>query len=134
MAHHAISKLLLASALAAATGVFSVAACTHTSDRVVEPPGGPDASTNSPAVEDSGAAPIGPIAHPPGVEDGEPADDFRLVRAPEFGAPIRMRPVEFLKLRGEPLGGGLGGFGSGGSAGFAGSDLRPVVSCGGGKS
>jgi hypothetical protein len=133
MDHRRISRLLLASALAATTGVLSVVACTHTSDRVVEPAGGPDAATKSPEVGDSGTSPIGPIAHPP-IEDVEPAEDFRLVRAPELGAPSdlqHVKPVQLVTLRGAREGGGLGGFDSGGSAGYAGSDLRPVGAGGG---
>ena len=121
---HAISKLLIASALATGTGVISVAACTHTNDRVVEPAGGPDASTNSPAVADSGTAPIGPIADPPEVK--EPDEDFRLVRAPQLGIPS----VTLVSLPGEREG-GFGSGGTGGGGGIGGSDLRPVGSGGG---
>ena len=121
---HALSRLLAGSALVALTGVLSVAACTHPSDqRVVEPVGGQDAATTTPEVTDSGVSPIGPIAHPI-----EPDEDFRLVRAPEFGV---AREAQLVHLTLEPQS-GIGGTGAGGTGGFAGSDLRPVVACGGG--
>ena len=77
-----LCRLVTRSAVAVCVALTVVAACTHTSDRVIEPVGGGDASTTSPEVSDSGVSPIGPIAHPI-----EPAEDFRLVRSPEFGAP-----------------------------------------------
>lgn len=98
-------------------------ACTHTTDRVVEPPGGADASTTTPEGADA-AKPIGPIAPIDPIE-AEPKEDFRLVRAPEFGSPRNLELVSF----GAQRQGGLGG--TGGSAGFGGSDVRPVVSNGG---
>ena len=121
-----LSRLLTGTALALSAGVFSIVACTHTSDRVVEPPGGADASTTTPEVADSGAKPIGPIAPIEPIE-AEPKEDFRLVRAPEFGQ--SRDHLSFMKLRADGYGSGLGG--ASGSAGFGGSDLRPVVANGG---
>jgi hypothetical protein len=118
---HALSRLLTASALVVLAGVVSVTACTHTTDRVVEPVGGADASTTTPEVGDAGITPIGPIAHPV-----EPDEDFRLVRAPEFGI---AREAQLVGLSAEQLT-GLGGTNAGGAAGFSGSDLRPVASGG----
>jgi len=58
--------------------------------------------------------------------DREPDDDFRLVRAPEFGiARDTPRPSSGAERRG-----GFGGINAGGNAGSAGSDLRPVASGG----
>jgi|SRR6187431_2580482 len=116
-----LSRLLTASALVVLTGVLSVTACTHSTDRVVEPVGGGDASTTSPELAEASAEPIGPIAHPV-----EPDDDFRLVRAPEFGL---ARETEPLRLN-TPRFAGTGGIAAGGSSGFSGSDLRPVASGG----
>src|SRR4051812_24261810 len=61
---YTLSRLLTVSALGVLSGVLAVTACTHTSDRVVEPVGGGDASTPSPELADSGVSPIGPIAEP----------------------------------------------------------------------
>lgn len=121
-----LSRLLTVTALGLSAGAFSSVACTHTADRVVEPPGGADASTTTPEVADSGTKPIGPIAPIEPIE-AEPKEDFRLVRAPEFGLP--RDAVSFVRLRADRNGSGLGGFG--GSAGVGGSDLRPVVATGG---
>ncbi len=68
---YALSKVLTASALDVCTGVFSIVACTHTTDRVVEPVGGGDASTTTPEEVGDAGIPIGPIAHPP-----EQVEDF----------------------------------------------------------
>jgi hypothetical protein len=121
---HPLSRLLTTLALVASAGVGSVTACTRTTDRVVEPVSGPDAAApNSPEVGDGGVSPIGPIAHPI-----EPAEDFRLVRAPEFGvAPER---AQLVSLRAETQG-GVGGNHAGGSAGIGGTDHRPVGAGGG---
>lgn len=111
-------------------GVLSVAACTHTTERVVEPVGGADASTTSPEVGDASVAPIGPIA--PIAPPVEPDEDFRLVRAPEFGSARERITRELQLVSGSQRQGGLGGANAGGNAGFAGSDLRPAaVACGG---
>jgi len=123
---HTVSRLLTASALALTTGVFSIVACTHTSDRVVEPPGGADASTTTPEGADA-AKPIGPIAPIEPIEH-EPKEDFRLVRAPEFGV---AREVSLISVSGKREQIGLGGAGN--AAGFGGSDLRPVVVANGGS-
>ena len=123
---HAISKLLIATAVTVATTVLPVAACQHTAERVVEPPGGPDASPQSPEVGDSGATPIGPIARPPAVDDTEP-ENFRLVHAPEFGA---LGDLKLAQLNGERQGGFSGGD-NGGYGGFSGADSRPVGCSGG---
>src|SRR6478752_8794141 len=93
---HTVSRLLTASALALTTGVFSIVACTHTTDRVVEPPGGADASTTTPEGADA-AKPIGPIA-PLEPMEHEPREDFRLVRAPEFGV---AREVSLISVSGK---------------------------------
>jgi len=122
---YTLSRLLTVSALGVLSGVLAVTACTHTSDRVVEPVGGGDASTPSPELADSGVSPIGPIAEPVELE---PKEDFRLVRAPQFNVG---REVKLVSLSGERLQ-GLGGRDGGGTAGGGGSDLRPVVACGGG--
>jgi hypothetical protein len=124
---HTLSRLLTASALALSASVFSIVACTHTNERVVEPPGGADASTTTPEVGDSGSKPIGPIAPLEPIE-AEPKEDFRLVRAPEFGL---ARDTTLVSLTAERRGNGLGG--AGGAAGFGGSDLRPVVVANGGS-
>jgi len=110
------SRLLTTTGLIVLAGVLSVAACTRTTERVVEPVGGGDASTTTPEVEEAGVNPIGPIARP--VEE----EDFRLVRAPEFGvARDAPRQSSFAQQQGS---GGMGGL-NGGGAGLAG-DLRPV--------
>jgi len=116
-----ISRLLTLSTLGIAAGVLSIASCTHTSDRVVEPVGGGDASTTSPELGDGGVNPIGPIALPL-----EPREDFRLVRAPEFGVASALRPVTLDQAR-TP---GAGGSNAAGSGGVGGSDQRPA-NCGG---
>jgi hypothetical protein len=121
---YALSRLLTTLALLASAGVVSATACTRTTDRVVEPVSGPDAATpTSPEVRDGGVSPIGPIAHPV-----EPAEDFRLVRAPEFGL-VRERGQ--LASHQSELQAGLGGIHAGGASGSGGSDLRPVASGGG---
>ena len=124
---HVLSRRLTASACVVLSGVLSVAAaCTHTTDRVVEPVGAPDASTTTPDVADAEVAPIGPIA----PIEREPDEDFRLVRAPEFGI---ARETPLVRPSAERRG-GLGGINAGGSAGVGGSDQRPVAACGGGSS
>jgi len=121
----ALSRLLTVSALGVLSGVLAVTACTHSNERVVEPVGGGDASTSTPEVGDAEVKPLGPIAHPIELE---PKEDFRLVRAPEFGI---ARELTLVSSRGERAD-GLGGNNGGGNAGAGGSDLRPVVACGGG--
>ena len=114
-----ISRLLTLSTLGVVGGVLSIASCTHTSERVVEPVGGGDASTTSPELGDGGVNPIGPIALPL-----EPREDFRLVRAPEFG--VALHPVTLDQAR-TP---GAGGSNAAGSGGVGGSDQRPANSGG----
>ncbi len=108
--------MLTLSASCAVAGVLSVAACTHTTDRVVEPAGASDASAPSPELSDAGLSPLGPIANP--IEPIEPAEDYRLVRSPEFGASVRYDSLQ------TPGFGGASG--NGGSGGMGGSDHRPV--------
>ena len=122
----ALSRVLTMSAFSLCASVLTAAACTHTTDRVVEPVGAGDASTITPELDDASPGPIGPIAHPI-----EPAEDYRLVRAPEFGIAIA-REAHFTRAdRGDERAPGLGGSdGNGGSAGMAGSDRRPVSSGG----
>lgn len=123
------SRLLTTSALIVLASVLSVAAaCTHTSsERVVEPVGGGDASTTTPEVGDAGVSPIGPIARPI-----EPDEDFRLVRAPEFGLVPLTRDSAQVSWVAQPpeRRDGSGGIHAGGSVGVAGSDLRPVATGG----
>jgi hypothetical protein len=111
--------------------VFSVASCTHTTDRVIEPAGADDASTTVPEATDASLSPIGPVArsHPPARE---PPPDFSLVRSPELGLALPTRHELALVLHAEqavPATGGSAGVG--GAAGFGGSDRRPVSSGGG---
>jgi len=116
---HTLSRLLTVAALGVLSSVLALTACTHTSERVVEPVGGGDASSPSPEVADADVSPIGPIAQPVELE---PKEDFRLVRAPEFQV---ARDVNSMRLSAERQG-GLGGSDGVGGAGFGGSDLRPV--------
>ncbi|HKO49550.1 MAG TPA: hypothetical protein VJV79_17595 [Polyangiaceae bacterium] len=117
----AFSRLVTASALVVLAGVISVAACTRTTERVVEPVGGGDASTTNPEVADAGVSPIGPIARPVDSEE-----DFRLVRAPEFGLARDTQPSVVVDRQG-----GVGGVNGGGGGGMGGNDQRPVFACGG---
>lgn len=120
-----VRQLFIRFTIAAATGAVAVVACTRTTDRVVEPVGGGDASTTTPDATDASVSPIGPVADPV-----EPAEDFRLVRAPEFGLTRAKRvDVEFVSS-GEPLPPGLGGMGGTGGIPDAGVPSRPVSSGG----
>ncbi len=110
-------------AIGLAASVLSIAACTHTTDRVLEPVGQGDASAPSPEVSDAGLNPLTPIARPP-----EPLEDYRLVRAPEFGL---AREISY-RASGEPVQ-NIGGMAGASGAGMAGSDLRPVAASGGGR-
>lgn len=114
--------MLTMTAMGLAASVLSIAACTHTTDRIVEPVGAGDASAPSPAVEDGGLNPLTPIARPP-----EPLEDYRLVRAPEFGLAreISYRPDD------EQVPGVGGSAGMPGAAGTAGFERRPVATGGG---
>jgi hypothetical protein len=97
-------------------GVFAIASCTRTSDRVIEPVGGGDASTTVPETGDAGPSLIGPVARTP---ERDPPPDFSLVRSPELGYLDNGLP------------GQAGNGGAGGSAGGSGSGSRPVSSTGG---
>ena len=110
--------------MCACAGLLAVAACTHTTDRVLEPVGAGDASTTEPAVGDAGLSPIGPVARPPTEKEDEPSNEFRLARSPEFGtgrAQAHFTNVISLKtsdaLPGAGAGGAAGTPGSGGGAG-----------------
>ena len=116
-----LSRVLTMSAISLCASVLTVAACTRTTDRVVEPVGAGDASTPTPEVGDASLGPIGPIAHP--IE----SEDYRLVRAPEFGIAreVAAYPAD------EEQTPGLGGTGGNSGAGaMGGSDHRPVASGG----
>lgn len=116
-----VRQVFIRFTIAAAMGAAAVAACTHTTDRVVEPVGGGDASTTTPDATDASVSPIGPVADP-----AEPAEDFRLVRAPEFGvARAKLTDVDFVRTA-EPMPPGLGGMGGTGGVPDAGMPSRPV--------
>jgi hypothetical protein len=130
-----LTRLLAASAICVSASLLSAAACTRTTDRVIEPVGAGDASAPSPEVGDASLNPLTPIAHPP-----EPAEDFRLVRGNEFGgisdapwegAPSRVAnrapQAPRVSVDEQQIPPGLGGSnGSGGAAGGGGADQRPV--------
>ncbi len=117
------SRVVTLSASCVVAGVLSVAACTHTTDRVIEPAAAANASAPRPELSDAGLHPLGPIAIP--VDANE---DYRLVRSPEFGASVREVGYEAGALQGRPGSGGASG--SGGSSGMAGNDRRPVAAGG----
>lgn len=121
----ALSRMVTMAAVGFAASVLSIAACTRTTDRVVEPVGAGDASAPTPDLDDAGLNPLSPIARPP-----EPVEDYRLVRAPEVGSVIAREASMALEDRaaGHAPNGGAGGADSGG---IAGSDRRPVASGGG---
>lgn len=125
-------RVLTLSAVAVCAAVMAIASCTRTTDRVVEPVGGGDASTTSPALGDAAVGPIGPLALPPPADQGETGEDFRLVRAPEFGAPIHDAPrvVVHITATAEQSP-GLGGSAGTAGNGIGGNDRRPVSSGGG---
>jgi hypothetical protein len=110
--------MLTLTAVGLAASVLSIAACTHTTDRVVEPVGAGDASAPAPELEDAGLNPMTPVARPP-----ESVEDYRMVRAPEFGLAIGREASFSDRPAGPALNGGAGGTDSGG---IAGSDRRPV--------
>ena len=120
--HPLLSRLITVTVICTGAGIFSVAACTRTTDRVIEPVGASDAAAPTPETNDAGVSPIGPIAYPP-----EPAEDFRLVRAPEFGLSVR-EAAHFAAA--EPAAPGLGGNGGVSGSGGVGSDRRPVATGG----
>lgn len=126
---NSLSRALIVSAMSLCAAVFSVASCTHTTDRVIEPVGAGDASTTVPEATDASLSPIGPVARSPGRE---PPPDFSLVRSPELGLGLPVRQELGLALRTEqatPR--ASGGAEMGGAAGYGGSDRRPVSSGGG---
>ncbi|MES1173619.1 MAG: hypothetical protein ABUL62_04750 [Myxococcales bacterium] len=118
------SRMLTATAIGLAASVLSIVACTHTTDRVVEPAGAGDASAPTPELSDAGLSPLTPIALPP---EPQPAEDYRMVRAPELGLSRDLRTVRFEGAAEPVLSGGAGGTNNGG---MAGSDRRPVAAGG----
>jgi hypothetical protein len=110
--------------------VFSVASCTHTTDRVIEPAGADDASSTVPEATDASLSPIGPVAHSrPATR--EPPPDFSLVRSPELGLALPARHELGLRAEEQAVPATGGSAGVGGAAGYSGSDRRPVSSGGG---
>jgi hypothetical protein len=120
----ALSRMLTMTAVGLGASLLSIAACTHTTDRVLEPVGAGDASAPTPEVSDAGLNPLTPIALPPPA-----AEDYRLVRAPELGLALDVSKASFNanEASAAPAIGGAGGMGSGG---MAGTDQRPVASGG----
>src|SRR5450631_1120944 len=119
---HSLSRTLTVSAMSVCAAVFAVAACTHVTDRVIEPAGAGGASTTGPEAADASLSPVGPIARTP---EREPMPDFSLVRSPELGIRDRPRAQSETADRadnGLPQGGNSGT----GGGGYAGSDRRPV--------
>ena len=119
--------MLTVTTIGLAAGVMSIAACTHTTDRVVEPVGAGDASAPAPELSDAGLNPLTPIALPP---EPPAAEDYRMVRAPEFGLARESGQARFTLTEGQAgpgLGGGAGGMNNGG---MGGSDRRPVATGG----
>ena len=131
-----LPRLLATSAICVSASLLTAAACTRTTDRVIEPVGAGDAAAPSPEVGDASLNPLTPIAHPP----PEPAEDFRLVRGNELGG-IGEVPSERVQMTAsnrapqapsvsfdeQQIPPGLGGSnGSGGAAGGGGADQRPV--------
>ncbi|MEP7051361.1 MAG: hypothetical protein ABJB12_13460 [Pseudomonadota bacterium] len=120
-----LPRLLTATGMCACAGLLAVASCTRTTDRVVEPVGGGDASTTVPDVSDASATPIGPVARPPAKEDGEPEEDFRLARSPALGARVGSRAgFHLAQARVASADNALGGTDAGGSAGNGGAGGR----------
>ena len=143
------TRILTVSVMSVCAGLFAIASCTRVTDRVLEPVGGGDASTNAPAVGDASVTPIGPIAHPATPtsplrqkeqeDQDQPSQDFRLARSPELGVGLGLRTasdVHFADRRiiktdnGLPgPGGAAGAAGSAGNAGAPGPG-RPVATGG----
>jgi hypothetical protein len=129
-----LSRTLIVGAMSLCVGAFSVAACTHTTDRVIVPVGGGDASTTAPETGDASVAPIGPVARSHRDPEPEPPPDFSLVRSPEVGAAIERNmgfsDVHYLEVKTavwmQALPSVGGGAGAGGRGGEGGSDHRPV--------
>jgi hypothetical protein len=122
----ALSRMLTTTAIALAASVLSIAACTHTADRVVEPVGPGDASAPTPELSDAALNPLTPIALPP---ESQPTEDYRMVRAPELGSAREVSEVSF-KPSESQVGPGPGGAGGSNGGGMAGSDRRPVAAGG----
>lgn len=123
--NHPLSRALTVSAMSLCVGVFAIASCTRTTDRVIEPVGGGDASTTVPETGDAAPSLIGPVARTP---EHDTPPDFTLVRSPELGSVEQSHRSDYLD-NGLPGQGGNGG--AGGSAGGGGSGSRPVSSAGG---
>jgi len=121
----ALSRMLTLAATGVTAAVLSVSACTHTTDRVVEPVGAHDASTPEPELSDGGLNPLTPIALPP----EPPVEDYRLVRAPELGLARETSSI-FMRASASADMDQVGGAGGNHSAGMGGSDLRPVATGG----
>ena len=117
-----LPRVLTASALCVCLGLFSVVACTHTTDRVLEPVGGGDASTTVPEATDASVTPIGPVA-PAEPKEEPPSEDFRLARSPELGQGIHER-AQLLDTFADTLPGQGGGGGTSGGVGVAGAGGR----------
>jgi hypothetical protein len=128
-----LSHAVALGSIAASLGVLATAACVHPStDRVLEPAGGPaggsSASPTSPSspLADAAVAPVGPVA-----TAVEPDTDFHTVRAPEFGLPPGPRlagswgETALAAGNGGAGDGGTGGIGpTGGAAGKGGGIFR----------
>jgi len=114
-----LPRVLTVTVMCACAGLLAVAACTHTTDRVLEPVGGGDASTTEPAVGDASLSPIGPVARPPTEKEDEPSNEFRLARSPEFGAGrAQAQLTNAISIQtSDALGGAAGTPGYGGGAG-----------------
>lgn len=115
-----LPRVLTAAAMCACGGLLVIASCTKTTDRVVEPVGGGDASTTVPEVADASVSPLGPLARPPTKEENPPSEDFRLARSPELGvvAPAHAQLAQALTIKSDNALGGAGGTsGNGGAAG-----------------
>lgn len=122
----ALSRMLTLAAIGVTASVLSVSACTHTTDRVVEPVGAHDASTPEPELSDGGLNPLTPIALPP----EPPIEDYRLVRAPELGLARETSGSLLMRASASADMDQTGGSGGNHSAGTGGSDLRPVATGG----
>jgi hypothetical protein len=117
-----LPRVLTVFTLGACAGLLAIASCTKTTDRVLEPVGGGDASTTVPEVTDASVTPLGPVARPPAKEEDQPADDFRLARSPELGVGLAAHAeatlAQALSIKSDnALGGAAGASGAGGSAG-----------------
>ena len=124
--------MLTVSVMSVCAGLFAIASCARTTDRVLEPVGGGDASTTAPEVGDASLAPIGPVAHPSSPaasplrqqekEQEEPSEDFRLARSPELGMALSAHTeVHFAPKSAIKTDNGLPAAGSSGTSGTAGS-------------